>query len=223
MKNILSIDLDVFWKTSETIYINSNKQVDPKLKTYLDILSKVQFDQFQIGIDHHELCFYLDQFDEPYAVSNLDAHHDLYGENHKIWLNPIHIRGRAITIGNFFLQLMREKSLQKLNWVIPSYLDTDNSYIELRKQVGTYYSQKVKISKLEEFKPLERYDLIFISISPEWIPPFDVTILSAIFESFNLEKSMIETLIVKIKERWKMGDNDALIEKNRFKFENSYK
>ena len=58
MKNILSIDLDVFWNTSETIYINRDKQVDPKLKTYLDILSNVQCDQFQIGIDHHELCFF---------------------------------------------------------------------------------------------------------------------------------------------------------------------
>lgn len=223
MKNILSIDLDVFWNTSETIYINRNKQVDPKLKTYLDILSKVKYGQFQIGIDHHELCFFLDQFDEPFTVSNLDAHHDLYGENHKIWLNPIHIRGRAITIGNFFLQLMREKSLQKLNWIIPYYLNIDDSYKELKKQIGTYYSQKVEISKLEEFKPLERYDLIFISISPEWIPPVDLTILSDIFESFNLQNSIIEALIVKIKERWEMGDDNALIEKNRFKFENSYK
>jgi hypothetical protein len=223
MKNILSIDLDVFWNTSETIYINRNKQVDPTLERYLEVLSKVPHDQFQIGMDHHELCFYLDKIDEPYTVSNLDAHHDLYGENHKIWLNPIHIRGKAITIGNFFLQLMREKSLHKLNWIIPYYLDKDNSYDELRKQIGAYYSQKVEIAKLEEFKPLERYDLIFISISPEWIPPFDLTILSTIFEAFNLEKDTIEALIIKIKERWEMGDNNALIERNRFKFENAYK
>ena len=65
--------------------------------------------------------------------------------------------------------------------------------------------------------------MIFISISPEWIPPVDLTILSDIFESFNLQNSIIEALIVKIKERWEMGDDNALIEKNRFKFENSYK
>lgn len=223
MKNILSIDLDVFWNTSETIYINGNKRVDPKFEKYLEVLSKLPYDQFQIGLDHHEICFYLDQIAETYTVFNLDAHHDLYGENYKIWLNPIHIRGNAITIGNFFLQLLREKSLHKLNWIIPYYLDQTNCYEEIRKQIGIFYSQKVEISKLEEFKPLERYDLIFISISPEWIPPFDLPILSAIFEAFNLEKEKIDALILKIKERWEMGDNNSLIERNRFKFENSYK
>jgi hypothetical protein len=52
---------------------------------------------------------------------------------------------------------------------------------------------------------------------------FDLTILSTIFEAFNLEKDTIEALIIKINERWEMGDNNALIERNRFKFENSYK
>lgn len=223
MKNILSIDLDVFWNNSETIYINSNKKVDPTLNRYLEVFSKVKYDQFKIGMDHHELCFYLDQMDEPFTVSNLDAHHDLYGEDHKIWLNPIHIRGRAITIGNFFLQLMREKSLLKLNWFIPYYLNKVNSYGELRKQIGEYYSKKVEISKLEEFKPIERYDLIFISVSPEWIPSYDLTIVASIFEAFSLETDLIAELIEKIKERWEMGDDNALIEKDRFKFANSYK
>lgn len=223
MKNILSIDLDVFWNNSDTIYINSNKKVDPELSKYLEVFSKVKYDQIKVGIDHHELCFYLDQMDEPFTISNLDAHHDLYGENHHVWLNPVHIRGRAITIGNFFLQLMREKSLHKLNWFIPFYLNKDNSYSELRKQIGAFYLQKVEISKLEEFKPIERYDLIFISISPEWIPSFDLKVVISIFESFKLENNLISELIVKIKERWGMGDNNSLIEKDRFKFRNYYK
>ena len=223
MKNILSIDIDIFWGKEETIYQNVDKEVGPDFRLILESLSKIECDQIFVGIDHHEICKYLDQFNDQYYLQNLDAHHDLYGHDFKSWLNPLFIRGKEITIGNFLLQMLREKSMSKMEWVIPNNYITAECENALFKQIGLYYSQKVLVSKLVDFKPFNHYNMIFISISPEWIPIKDLDKIISILNKFGISSSIVDKLRNEIINRWELGDNNTGILDNRFSFENSYK
>ena len=168
--NILSIDLDAFWESSETIYVNNSKKLVPNHLEILDMFKKHSYKETNYGIDHNELIQLIDRHpDSKFNIYNYDAHHDLYALNNNIWLNPLKIRGKKVDIGNMFFQLMREDKIKIYNWIVNTTIH--NTLIEEVKQnIGKTFFKKVNIITAESFTNNVFFDHLFISISPEWIP-----------------------------------------------------
>ena len=186
-------------------------------------LSKLPRKALRIGLDHHLMCLELDKFREPYEIDHIDAHHDLYAEGHYTWLNPLFIRAKRVTIGNFLFQLMRERSLAKLAWLIPNTFDQAHCESKVIQNIGAYYAKKVEVKNalIHQFK--EDYDLIFISLSVEWIPEKDVKIIEEILISFELSQENIPAHLHAMHKRWDCKDDEKLTRADRFYFEELYK
>ncbi len=223
MQKILSIDLDALWEGTDTIYRDPGKKLDHHLFQVVKSLSECTTRNLEVGIDHHQICLLLDDCSERFEIDHLDAHHDLYAENYISWLNPLFIRGRRVNIGNFLFQLLRERSLTSMHWLIPSGMDPEASYREIQLLVGNFYSQKVKVSCARHFQFSTHYDLIFISLSPEWIPISDLPYVTEILKDFKFSSDTIETCINAMLKRWDCGDDPFLTRKDRFYFDYSYK
>lgn len=223
MYRILSIDLDALWEGTDSIYVDQDKKLDMGMLQLVRSLSKCNRDILQVGVDHHQICLLLDQYSGTYQIDHLDAHHDLYVENHLSWLNPLYIRGRRVTIGNFLFQLLREGNLTSIQWLMPAGLDTDSYYASIRQTIGVYYSEKVKLKKAQEYIFPMHYDFIYISLSPEWIPKKDLQVVEEILGWFKLPKESIETNLNAIRKRWSCNDNPTLISEDRFYFNKNYK
>ncbi len=223
MYKILSIDLDALWEGTDSIYIDPDKKLDKGMLELIRSLSQCNREILEVGIDHHQICLLLDQYSGSYEIDHVDAHHDLYAENHFSWLNPLFIRGKRVTIGNFLFQLLREGSLTSIQWLLPSGVDQDSHYASIRQTIGVYYSQKVKLKNALNYVFPMYYDLIYISLSPEWIPIKDLLVLKEILEWFKLPKDEIEANLHAIQKRWSCNDNPFLTSEDRFYFKKNYK
>jgi|GEM_PF-4130398 hypothetical protein len=223
MIRVLSIDLDSIWDGEDSIYRDPDKKVNPKMLSLIQSLSKLPRKALRIGLDHHLMCLELDKFREPYEIDHIDAHHDLYAEGHYTWLNPLFIRAKRVTIGNFLFQLMRERSLAKLAWLIPNTFDQAHCESKVIQNIGAYYAKKVEVKNalIHQFK--EDYDLIFISLSVEWIPEKDVKIIEEILISFELSQENIPAHLHAMHKRWDCKDDEKLTRADRFYFEELYK
>jgi len=88
--NILSIDLDAFWESGETIYVNNFKKLVPNHLEVLNLFKKLIYKQINYGIDHNEIMQLIDMYpNSKFNIYNYDAHHDLYALYNNIWLNPL--------------------------------------------------------------------------------------------------------------------------------------
>ena len=223
MIRVLSIDLDSIWDGEDSIYRDPDKKVNPKMLSLIQSLSKLPRKALRIGLDHHLMCLELDKFREPYEIDHIDAHHDLYAEGHYTWLNPLFIRAKRVTIGNFLFQLMRERSLAKLAWLIPNTFDQAHCESKVIQNIGAYYAKKVEVKNalIHQFK--EDYDLIFISLSVEWIPEKDVKIIEELLISFELSQENIPALLHAMHKRWDCKDDEKLTRADRFYFKELYK
>lgn len=223
MHRILSIDLDALWEGTDSIYINQDKKLDMEMLQLVRSLSRCNREILEVGVDHHQICILLDQHSGTYQIDHLDAHHDLYAENHLSWLNPLFIRGRRVTIGNFLFQLLRERNLTSIQWLLPPGLDPDSNYATIRHTIGAYYSEKLKVIKAQEYIFPMHYDLIFISLSPEWIPIKDLQVIKEILGWFKLPEESIEANVKAIEKRWSCHDDPLKISEDRFYFKKNYK
>lgn len=223
MYRILSIDLDALWEGTDSIYLDPDKKLDTSMLQLVRALSQCNREILEVGIDHHQICLLLDQYSGSYEIDHLDAHHDLYAENHHSWLNPLFIRGRRVTIGNFLFQLLREGSLTSIKWLLPAGIKLDSLYATIRQTIGVYYSQKVELKIAQDYIFPNHYDLIYISLSPEWIPIRDLPVVEEILEWFKLPKDSIEPYLNAIQKRWTCNDNPFLTSEDRFYFTNNYK
>jgi len=223
MYRILSIDLDALWEGTDSIYLDPDKKLDTSMLQLVRSLSQCNREILEVGIDHHQICLLLDQYSGSYEIDHLDAHHDLYAENHHSWLNPLFIRGRRVTIGNFLFQLLREGSLTSIKWLLPVGIKLDSLYATIRQTIGVYYSQKVELKIAQDYIFPNHYDLIYISLSPEWIPIRDLPVVEEILEWFKLPKDSIEAYLNAIQKRWTCNDNTFLTSEDRFYFTNNYK
>lgn len=223
MKNILSIDLDFIWSGTETIYQNPDKDINYNRLIFCKKLSSINRRDLKISLDHHEMCQYIDMYTSPVMIDHIDAHHDVYGSDYKIWSNPLFIRGKHLTIGNFIFQLIREQKIRKMNWLLPA-IEFRNDYIEeIRNNIGPYYSKIISLFNYENYSLLETYDLVFISISPEWIPQSDVKVIESVVHDFDSSDFWENELLKKIVVRWGLKDDARLINKDRFKFSYNYR
>lgn len=223
MQKILSIDLDALWEGTDTIYRDPEKKLNHHLLQLVKSLSACTTKTLEVGIDHHQICLLLDEYSERFEIDHLDAHHDLYVENYLSWLNPLFIRGRRVTIGNFLFQLLRERSLSSIHWLIPGGRSPEAYRREVQQLVGNFYSQKVIVKRALDFQFSTHYDLIFISLSPEWIPISDLPVVKEILKEFKFSSTRIESCTNAMRKRWDCGDDPFLTRKDRFYFEYSYK
>ena len=186
-------------------------------------LSQLQRKLLRVGLDHHMMCLELDKFKEPFQIDHIDAHHDLYAEGHYTWLNHLFIRAKRVTIGNFLFQLMRERSLAKMTWLIPDTFDQEHCELKVVQHIGAYYAQKVEVKNayIHSFKGA--YDLIFISLSAEWIPERDVNRVEEVLATFNLPQEKILDCLHAMNKRWECKDDEMLTKADRFCFEELYK
>lgn len=221
--NILSIDLDAFWESSETIYVNNSKKLVPNHLEILDMFKKHSYKETNYGIDHNELIQLIDRHpDSKFNIYNYDAHHDLYALNNNIWLNPLKIRGKKVDIGNMFFQLMREDKIIIYNWIVNTTVH--NTLIEEVKQnIGKTFFKKVNIITAESFTNNVFFDHLFISISPEWIPKNNLNWIISMIKCFKqLTDNDISDLKQKVSHRWSLGDDNILINADRFYFNYEY-
>ena len=221
--NILSIDLDAFWESSETIYVNNSKKLVPNHLEVLDMFKKLSYKETNYGIDHNEIIQLIDLYpDSKFNIYNYDAHHDLYALNNNIWLNPLNIRGKKVDIGNMFFQLMREDKIIIYNWIVNTTIH--NTLIEEVKQnIGKTFFKKVNIITAESFTNNVFFDHLFISISPEWIPKNNLNWIISMIKCFKqLTDNDISDLKQKVLHRWSLGDDNILINADRFYFNYEY-
>jgi hypothetical protein len=223
MIRVLSIDFDSIWDGEDSIYRDPGKKLNPKMLSLIQSLSKLPRKALRVGLDHHMMCLELDKFREPYEIDHIDAHHDLYAEGHYSWLNPLFIRAKRVNIGNFLFQLFRERSLAKMTWLIPDTFDQANCTLKVIQNIGEFYAKKVDVKNalIHQFK--EEYDLVFISLSVEWIPEREVKIIEEILINFELPQENIPVHLKAINKRWDCKDDDKLTRADRFYFEELYK
>jgi hypothetical protein len=68
-----------------------------------------------------------------------------------------------------------------------------------------------------------QFDIFFISISPEWIPKDKLDwIIETLCKFINLNINERNNLKNKILKRWELGDDNSLINKDRFYFNYNY-
>lgn len=223
MITVLSIDLDSMWIGTDTVFQNPNKELNIEMVKWIHNLSKCNRESTIAAVDHHELCKYLDSYNSVFFIDNIDPHHDLYALDHKSWLNPLFIRGQNIGIGNFFFQLMRERTLKHLHWIVPKPNNLELSTSELIDNIGSYYKDMVTVNDIDSCSIKPNYDLVFISISPEWIPKKDIQVVIQILKLFSIPKNEIDHLIIRAEERWGFNDNNDLINSHRYSFSYDYK
>jgi len=222
IKTILSIDLDSIWEGEETAYLNPEKLLNIRMLNLVKSLSKYTNTRIEIGIDHHELCSIIDRHDYTFEIDNIDSHHDLYADDYETWLNPLFIRSKKITVGNFLFQLLREHKLVHLNWLIPYHYNKQDSRKRVLENIGKHFLKKVCLYNACEYNFKDRYDLIFLSLSPEWIPSKNRGVIKEILSDFGFSKHVINTYLNKIDIRWSYLDNEDLILANRFHFKEKY-
>ena len=222
IKKILSIDLDCIWEGEETSVLNPDKKVNLKMLDLIKSFSRIPSKKLEFGIDHHEMCQIIDKSDNSFEIDNIDAHHDLYAENYQTWLNPLYIRGSSINIGNFLFQLLRERSVYRINWVLPVNHDLEVCRKKIFNNVGNYFGSKVHLTKALDYDFKSEYDFIFLSISPEWLPPKDLEIIENILVEFGLCKERRLDYVNRINYRWSLGDDEELISNDRFYFKDNY-
>ena len=222
--NILSIDLDGFWEGSDTIYVDKSKKLITDSLIVLKQLIKKKCTNKKYGLDHNEIVKIIDNSNQSkFNIYNFDAHHDLYSLNPEVWLNPLNIRGKRIDIGNMFFQLIRENKIEEYTWLVNNHSNIDILIKDVKRNIGDGYMSKIKISKINDFKQDLVFDFLFISISPEWIPSTNLEwILSTLKLFINISDKESINLTNKIVKRWGLGDNNILINQDRFTFDYNY-
>jgi hypothetical protein len=158
-----------------------------------------------------------------FNIYNFDAHHDIYALNYNIWLNPLNIRGKMVDIGNMFFQLIREEKILKYNWIVNDNESIPNLKKNVFQNIGNGYISNVEILPILEFKSEMHFELLFVSISPEWIPKDRLDwIIETLCKFKNLDIVEKNDLKNNILKRWELGDDNTLINKDRFYFNYNY-
>jgi len=222
--NILSIDLDAFWGGPESIYLNKHKSLIQNAERVINTFRSIKTKEKKYGIDHNELLLLIDKCPEnKFNIYNFDAHHDIYALNYNIWLNPLNMRGKMVDIGNMFFQLIREEKILKYNWIVNDNESISNLKKNVSQNIGNGYISNVHILPILEFKSEMQFDIFFISISPEWIPKDKLDwIIETLCKFINLNINEKNNLKNKILKRWELGDDNSLINKDRFYFNYNY-
>lgn len=223
MIKVLSIDLDSMWDGMESIYRDPNKKLNQSMVELILSLSCLKHDFLRVGLDHHSMCVDLDRFTISYEIDHVDAHHDLFAENHFTWLNPLYIRAKKVNIGNFLFQLLRERDLVSLKWLLPNSFELDICQKSVIQQIGQYYAKKVEVkySLSHQFK--KHYNFIFISLSPEWIPEKGLGVVEKVLRAFHVPKNQISFHLSAMDKRWACHDDQFLTMADRFYFKEDYK
>jgi hypothetical protein len=133
------------------------------------------------------------------------------------------MRGKMVDIGNMFFQLIREEKILKYNWIVNDNESISNLKKNVFQNIGKGYIANVEILPILEFKSEMQFELLFVSISPEWIPKDRLDwIIETLCKFKNLdivEKNVLKNNILK---RWELGDDNTLINKDRFYFNYNY-
>jgi len=222
--NILSIDLDAFWGGPESIYVNKHKSLIQNSESIINNLRSIKTKEKKYGIDHNELLLLIDKYPKSkFNIYNFDAHHDIYALNYNIWLNPLNIRGKMVDIGNMFFQLIREEKILKYNWIVNDNESISNLKKNVSQNIGNGYISNVEILPILEFKSEMQFEILFVSISPEWIPKDRLDwIIETLCKFKNLDIVEKNDLKNNILKRWELGDDNTLINKDRFYFNYNY-
>lgn len=224
MIKVLSIDLDYFWSSSMSNEMDPKKILTRDFELFRNQFDNIKYCRIEIGIDHSELLYSLDKLykSDKFQITNLDAHHDLFLNNYKLWLIPGGTRGKHIEVGNFFFFLFNENKLDFYEWIIPHYFDLEQTKSKLKNQLGNHYFSLTKVSKLFDHIGHTEYDLVFVSISPEWIPINSLSWIEEFICLFNLKPELIDRLLSSTIERWKLRDDIKLIRNHRFKYPGNF-
>lgn len=223
MIQVLSIDLDSMWEGMDSIYRNPDKKLNQSMLDLIFSFSSCTRNLLRVGLDHHSMCVELDGFSWPYEIDHVDAHHDLFAESLFTWLNPLYIRAKRVNIGNFLFQLLREKDLISLKWLLPQTFDVALCQQDITQQIGQYYATKVEVKPSFSYLFKKYYDFIFISLSPEWIPEKDRGIVENVLRAFQVPEEQISLHLNDMDKRWACGDDELLTMADRFYFKDDYK
>lgn len=120
----------------------------------------VNKDDIHIAFGHQKILDSIPE-DEDNVVINIDHHHDLgYGDN------PLDKEG---TCANWALTLFKHNKLKQYTWL------HNTNFENFSDEVKDNYKDKILDYNLSDVEDLhESYgtpDIIFICLSPEWVPP----------------------------------------------------
>ena len=128
-----------------------------------------------------------------------------------------------VDIGNMFFQLIREEKILKYNWIVNDNESISNLKKNVSQNIGNGYISNVEILPILEFKSEMQFELLFVSISPEWIPKDRLDwIIETLCKFKNLDIDEKNNLKNNILRRWELGDDNTLINKDRFNFNYNY-
>jgi hypothetical protein len=128
-----------------------------------------------------------------------------------------------VDIGNMFFQLIREEKISKYNWIVNDNESISNLKKNVSQNIGNGYISNVEILPILEFKSEMQFELLFVSISPEWIPKDRLDwIIETLCKFINLDIDEKNNLKNNILRRWELGDDNTLINKDRFYFNYNY-
>ena len=108
-------------------------------------------------------------------------------------------------------------------WLIPDTFDQAQSKLKVIQNIGEFYAQKVDVKNALMHQFREEYDLVFISLSVEWIPESAVKIIEEILINFEFPQEKISVQLNAMHKRWDCKDDEKLTRADRFYFEELYK
>jgi len=205
----LNIDYDYFFDSQEDVSLNHNKKRWANPVSFFSNINDKLITNKYCFLDHHKALYYWDQIDDMNIhCIHIDAHHDLYVDEINDWNIPNNFRGNFIGVGNYLFKALLEKKINKITWVIPDWLDINDSRIDLEKYIGKRLLKSVSILYYNQLKEIKDQIFLTISISPEWIPDPENEISSILkfLKNFNFDDNIIKDIKIELKNRWNIDD-----------------
>ena len=203
MDVLVDLDLDFCFDAAEDITLAPAKRQHAAADRVITWAASLEAGQRALLIDHHEALAYWDTIGVRGASAvHIDAHHDMFGNDHRVWGRPLGARGNQIGVGDYLLQALREGIVQSVDWVIPPWTTATAEMPKLQRQIGDWYSSRVDIRPFGDDLP-SRCRLLTVSVSPEWIPPESRRWAASVLRRLGFAPRLVERALEQCDTRWK--------------------
>lgn len=203
MDVLVDFDLDFCFDAAEDITLAPAKRLHATAGRVIAWAAKLEVGQRALVVDHHEALAYWDAIGIlGAAVIHIDAHHDMFGADHRVWRRPLGARGAQVGVGDYLLQALREGIVQHVDWVVPPWIDAAIEVPKLMQQTGVWYASRVCIRPFENDLP-RRCRLLTVSLSPEWIPQESRSWAAGVLTQLGFAPHQIEQALKQCDARWK--------------------
>jgi hypothetical protein len=204
MDVLVDFDLDFCFDTPEDITLASNKRLYREADRVIAWAASLDAERRALMIDHHEALAHWDAIGFRDAmVVHVDAHHDMFGEDHRVWRRALGARAAQIGIGDYLLQAVREDIVHSVDWVVPPWTSAATEMPKLRQQVGSWYASRVRVRPFSDDLP-KSSRLLTVSVSPEWVPPESRGWAEDVLLQLGFPPELVKKVLQECDTRWKL-------------------